>query len=88
MITTLEEVYTILNTIKKQVDTKKGESFDNKAVFKFLYNSLLDLIDDLEVTRENDELFDEDENFHKEEEKKINKVEEDTWDNIMNDLID
>jgi hypothetical protein len=89
---TLEQVYYKLNLIKKQVDIKKEDSFDNKKVFKYLYNSLLDLIDEMEFVKETDDLFEDDYDFA-EEEKKFDQSdpengEKDEWSDIMEDLID
>jgi hypothetical protein len=86
---TLEEVYLRLNAIKKQVDDNKEETFDNKALFKYLYNSILDLIDELEFIKESDELFDDEAEFIKDNNIDATKKEDnDTWDDIMDDLID
>jgi hypothetical protein len=75
----------------KQVDIKREDSFDNKKVFKYLYNAVLDLIDELEYVKTSDELFDDEEDFLEEEERFVNSDPEnskkDSW-NILDDLID
>jgi hypothetical protein len=79
----IDEVYYKLNLIKKQVDEKRQDSFDNKKVFKFLYDSILDLLEELENYTESDELFDDDDNFSTKEE-----VAAFTVNPIFDDLID
>jgi hypothetical protein len=79
----IDEVYYKLNLIKKQVDEKRQDSFDNKKVFKFLYDSILDLLEELENYTESDELFDDNDDFGTKEE-----VAAFTVNPIFDDLID
>jgi hypothetical protein len=57
---TIEDIYLRLKTIKAQVDKKKDEAFENKKAFKYLYNSVLDVLDSLTYLEENEDLFDDD----------------------------
>jgi hypothetical protein len=56
----IEDIYLRLKTIKSTVDKKKDESFENKKAFKYLYNSILDILDSLVYLEESDDLLDDD----------------------------
>jgi len=56
----LEEVYQRLKEIKSRAHEMTDEAFDKTKAFKFVYNNLLDLIDDLEYLEDDNELLDDD----------------------------
>jgi hypothetical protein len=66
---TIEEVYSRLSAMKNTVDKKKDENFESKKAFKYLYNAVLDILDDLDYIKENDDLFDDDDDWGVKEEK-------------------
>jgi hypothetical protein len=57
---TIEDVYSRLRTIKNNTDSKKDEAFESKKAFKYMYSAMLDLLDNLDYLKENDELLDDD----------------------------
>jgi len=56
----LEEIFIRLNKIKNQAEAMREESFDKARAFRFVYASLLDLLDSLDYLKESEELFDDD----------------------------
>ena len=56
----IEEIHERLKLLKKEIDQIQEESWDPKKGFRHFKNSLLDLLDDLDYLKENDELLDDD----------------------------
>jgi len=57
---TVEEIYSYLVNIKNEASKMNEDSFDKTKAFKFVYNHILDLIDELNFIDEENELFDDD----------------------------
>jgi len=77
---TIEDVYLALKVIKDKAKSMTEDSFDKTKAFKYVYNSVLDIIDDLNYLEEQDDLLDDD--FDEIRETKIKQQNNDDEDNF------
>lgn len=76
---TIEDVYDRLLTIKDKVKDMNEEDFDKTKAFRFVYHSVLDIIDDLSYIEDSNGLFEDEESQY--------EIENETWIDTTDDLI-
>jgi len=79
----IEEMRTKLLAIKNQAEGMNEDSFDKTKAFKFVYNSVLNLIDDLDFLADKEDLFDDD--LFEEEENDAQILVEDNYDDLLDE---
>jgi hypothetical protein len=56
----LEDIHMRLKSMRDEVKIMNDASIDDRRAFRFLFNNILDILDDLEYLDKQDDLFDDD----------------------------